>query len=212
MKKLILGVLVVNLLAACGTNPPKQAADEGSAVQAAAVTANPQLASPAGGASTQTSADAAAATRADAGVAQAAKAAAAPAVATIAPTAEARAGVGISIAAVQEAEPFSVFFPFDVDAVQTADLETVLMQARILADNPSWKARVEGNADERGSSEYNLALGQRRANNTKKALVLGGASLEQVETVSFGEEKPRATGHDEDSWAQNRRADIVVSE
>jgi len=68
--------------------------------------------------------------------------------------------------------------------------------------------RVEGNADERGSSEYNLALGQRRAENTKRALVLGGAEAKQIETISYGEEKPRCSDHNEACWSQNRRADI----
>jgi peptidoglycan-associated lipoprotein len=68
---------------------------------------------------------------------------------------------------------------------------------------------VQGNADERGSREYNLALGQRRADAVKQAMQLLGARSEQIETISFGEEKPRATGHDEKSWAENRRADIV---
>ncbi|PJC02599.1 MAG: peptidoglycan-associated lipoprotein, partial [Gallionellales bacterium CG_4_9_14_0_8_um_filter_59_50] len=93
-------------------------------------------------------------------------------------------------------------------AVQAADRETILKHAQYLAAHPGVKVRVEGNADERGSSEYNLALGQRRAENTKRALVLGGAEAKQIETISYGEEKPRASGHDEASWSQNRRADI----
>lgn len=104
----------------------------------------------------------------------------------------------------------SVFFPFDVDAVQAADRATVQAHGAYLAKNKSAKVRVEGNADERGSSEYNLALGQRRANNVKKMLILAGAKASQIETVSYGEEKPRETGHDESSWSQNRRADIVA--
>lgn len=103
----------------------------------------------------------------------------------------------------------SVFFPFDVDAVQSSDLETIQAHGAYLADHPEITVRVEGHADERGSSEYNLALGQRRANNTRKALVLAGARASQIETVSYGEEKPKALGHDEAAWAQNRRADIV---
>jgi peptidoglycan-associated lipoprotein len=109
------------------------------------------------------------------------------------------------------AENGSVFFPFDVDAVQAADRATVQTHGAYLSKNKTAKVRVEGNADERGSSEYNLALGQRRANNVKKLLVLSGAKSSQVETVSFGEEKPRGTGHDESSWSQNRRADIGYS-
>ena len=103
----------------------------------------------------------------------------------------------------------SVYFPFDVDAVQPADRDTIQAHGAYLSKNSGAKVRVEGNADERGSSEYNLGLGQRRANNVRKALILAGAMESQIETVSFGEEKPRASGHDEESWAQNRRADIV---
>ncbi len=69
--------------------------------------------------------------------------------------------------------------------------------------------RIEGNADERGSREYNLALGQRRAEAVRQMMQLLGAGADQIETVSFGEEKPRATGSDEISWAENRRSDIV---
>ena len=102
----------------------------------------------------------------------------------------------------------SVYFPFDVDAIQASDKPTIQAHGEYLGSHPDIKVRVEGNADERGSSEYNLALGQRRANNTRKALVLSGAKASQIEAISYGEEKPVATGHDEDSWAQNRRSDI----
>jgi len=68
---------------------------------------------------------------------------------------------------------------------------------------------VQGNADERGSPEYNIALGQRRADAVKRMMVLLGATDIQIETVSFGKEKPRNAGHDESAWAQNRRDDIV---
>ena len=102
----------------------------------------------------------------------------------------------------------SVHFPFDVDAIQEADKATITAHGAYLASHADRKITVEGNTDERGSSEYNLALGQRRANNTKKSLVLAGAKASQIEAISLGEEKPLATGHDEASWAQNRRADI----
>lgn len=68
---------------------------------------------------------------------------------------------------------------------------------------------LQGNADERGSREYNMALGQQRAVATKKAITLLGVKPERVETISFGEDKPKAKGHDETSWAENRRADFV---
>ena len=74
---------------------------------------------------------------------------------------------------------------------------------------PGANVVIEGNCDERGSREYNLALGQRRADGVRKMMVLLGASTQQIETISFGEEKPKAAGHDESSWSQNRRSDIV---
>ncbi len=107
-------------------------------------------------------------------------------------------------------EERSVYFPFDVDAVQEADRATVQAHGEYLRENGTATVSVEGNADERGSSEYNLALGQRRASNVKKLLVLSGAQSSQIETVSYGEEKPRCTEHNESCWSQNRRADIVA--
>ena len=103
----------------------------------------------------------------------------------------------------------SVFHSFNSDAVQSESTAIVQAHAKYLVDNPGRKVRLESNTDERGSSEYNLALGQRRANGVKKMLILGGADANQVEAVSFGEEKPRATAHNESAWAQNRRTDIV---
>jgi peptidoglycan-associated lipoprotein len=69
--------------------------------------------------------------------------------------------------------------------------------------------RIEGNADERGSREYNLALGQRRADAVKQMMQLMGVRVTQIETISYGEERPRQTASDEESWAENRRADVV---
>jgi len=81
--------------------------------------------------------------------------------------------------------------------------------ARYLREHSGAQVAVQGNADERGSREYNLALGQRRSEGVKKILTLLGVADRQIETTSFGEEKPRALGHDEASWSQNRRSDIV---
>jgi len=78
-------------------------------------------------------------------------------------------------------------------------------------DNTDLKIAVQGNCDDRGSREYNLALGQRRADSVKRAMVLLGVGDKQIETVSFGAEKPVAFGQDEESWAKNRRADIVYA-
>ncbi|HEY8887804.1 MAG TPA: peptidoglycan-associated lipoprotein Pal [Gallionella sp.] len=102
----------------------------------------------------------------------------------------------------------SVYFPFDVSAVQEADKPVVMAHAKYLSEHPDHKVRVEGNADERGSNEYNLALGQRRAESVKKMLELGGAKASQIETASYGEEKPVCTEHNEACWSQNRRSDI----
>ena len=102
----------------------------------------------------------------------------------------------------------SVYYPFDVSAVQDADKPVVQAHAKYLSEHANRKTRLEGNADERGSNEYNLALGQRRADGVKKMLVLGGAKAGQLESVSYGEEKPKAAGHDEASWSQNRRTDL----
>lgn len=103
----------------------------------------------------------------------------------------------------------SLYYPLDGYVIQDADGDTVQEHAKYLAAHPDRKIRLEGNADERGSTEYNLALGQRRADGVKKMLILGGAKSSQIETASYGEEKPKAEGHGEAAWAQNRRADLV---
>lgn len=103
----------------------------------------------------------------------------------------------------------SAFFDFDKSAVKAEDKPAVQAHGQYLATHADRKVVVEGNADERGSSEYNLALGNRRAESVKKMLIVSGAKASQISTASFGEEKPRATGHNEAAWSQNRRADIV---
>ena len=103
----------------------------------------------------------------------------------------------------------SIFFDFDEYVVKDEFKPLVQAHAKYLTQNNSAKMTVQGNTDERGSREYNIALGQRRADAVKKALTILGAGDRQIETVSFGEEKPKAAGHDEASWAQNRRGDMV---
>ena len=103
----------------------------------------------------------------------------------------------------------SVYFDFDSNLVKDEFRPLVTAHARYLQQNPGAKMRIEGHADERGSREYNLALGQRRSEAVKQMMQLLGARADQIESVSFGEEKPRALGHDEASWAENRRGDIV---
>lgn len=103
----------------------------------------------------------------------------------------------------------SVFFDFDRFDVKSEFQPLVEAHGRYLATMKQRKIVIEGNADERGSREYNLALGQKRADAVKSRLTLLGATDTQIETISYGEERPRSTGHDEQAWAQNRRADIV---
>jgi peptidoglycan-associated lipoprotein len=103
----------------------------------------------------------------------------------------------------------SIFFDLDSNLVKDEYKPIVAAHARYLQERKAAKMRVEGNADERGSREYNIALGQRRADAVKQMMQLLGAQASQIETVSFGEEKPRCTGNDESCWAQNRRGDIV---
>jgi peptidoglycan-associated lipoprotein len=103
----------------------------------------------------------------------------------------------------------SVYYDYDRFDVKSEYHPSIEAHARYLREHAGARLTIEGNGDERGSREYNLALGQRRAEGVRQMLKLWGAADEQVEAVSFGEEKPRAQGHDEGSWAQNRRSDFV---
>ena len=110
--------------------------------------------------------------------------------------------------ALDQLRAVSVFFKFD-DSTVSAEAEKPLADiGLILAKYPALKLEISGNADERGSEQYNLALGQRRAESAKRYLVQMGARPEQLATVSFGDQKPKATGHDEAAWEQNRRDDL----
>jgi peptidoglycan-associated lipoprotein len=103
----------------------------------------------------------------------------------------------------------SIFFDYDSNIVKEEFKPLVSAHAGFLAKNANRRVTVQGNTDERGSREYNLALGQRRADAVKQMMTLLGAPSAQIETVSFGEEKPRAQGNNEQAYAENRRADIV---
>jgi peptidoglycan-associated lipoprotein len=103
----------------------------------------------------------------------------------------------------------SIYFDFDKDEVKDEYRPLIEAHAKYLNDNPSAKVMLQGNADERGSREYNLALGQRRAVSVKKVMNVLGVGDKQIETVSYGEEKPVCTEKTESCWAQNRRVDIV---
>lgn len=171
MKKLVIGIVLLNLLAACASEPPKDSN----------IVAEPDYSAIRGAPASSSTAE---------------------------PV----------TTSVEESDPLndtnnilakrSVYYPFDVSAVQDGDKPVVQAHAAYLSGHPARTVRLEGNADERGSNEYNLALGQRRADGVKKMLVLGGARGSQVETASYGEERPAASGHNESSWSQNRRTDI----
>ena len=103
----------------------------------------------------------------------------------------------------------SVYFDFDSFIVKDEFKPVVEAHAKYLSANKGRKIVIAGNTDERGGREYNLALGQKRAEAVRKSLSVLGVSDAQMEAVSFGEEKPKATGSDEASWAENRRADIM---
>jgi peptidoglycan-associated lipoprotein len=103
----------------------------------------------------------------------------------------------------------SVYFDFNEYTVQTKYQKQLSAHASFLKANPKQKIIIQGNTDDRGTAEYNLALGQRRSDAVRKSLNLMGVSDDQMEAVSFGKEKPKAEGDTEAAWAENRRADIV---
>lgn len=105
----------------------------------------------------------------------------------------------------------SVYFDFDVFTIKSEFTGMIERHATYLRAHPELEVKLEGHADERGGREYNLALGQKRSESVKRALVTMGAGEKQLEAVSFGEEKPKMMGHDETSWAENRRVDFVYA-
>lgn len=105
----------------------------------------------------------------------------------------------------------SVFFDYDDFAIKREYLSLIERHGRYLAANPSLSVKIEGHADPRGSTEYNLALGQKRAQAVLAALRIQGVRDAQVEAISWGEERPRNSAHDEAAWAENRRADVVYA-
>jgi len=102
-----------------------------------------------------------------------------------------------------------VYFDFDSAEIKGAGIDTVAAHAKYLAAHAGVRVRLEGHTDERGSREYNIGLGERRAQSVRRALLLQGVTDAQVSTVSYGEERPAAPGHDEAAWAKNRRVEIV---
>jgi peptidoglycan-associated lipoprotein len=103
-----------------------------------------------------------------------------------------------------------VYFDFDKDDIRADQASTLDAKVAILAANSGLRLRIAGHTDDRGSDEYNLALGQRRAASVQRYLVAHGADASRFETVSFGKERPAAQGENEDAWSKNRRAEFEI--
>ena len=102
-----------------------------------------------------------------------------------------------------------ILFDFDSSEIKPEYRAMLAAHGKLIAEDRTLRARLEGNTDERGSPEYNVALGERRAQAVKRALLLLGASDQQLGTVTYGAERPAVEGHSEAAWAQNRRVDLV---
>jgi peptidoglycan-associated lipoprotein len=110
-----------------------------------------------------------------------------------------------------EAALATVYFDFDKAELSQAARDTLAKNAEVLLKSkPDAKARIEGHCDERGSAEYNLALGERRAKSSLQYLVTLGVQPDRLSTISYGKEKPAVDGHDEAAWAKNRRVEFVI--
>jgi peptidoglycan-associated lipoprotein len=104
-----------------------------------------------------------------------------------------------------------IYFDFDKSEIKPEFAETISAHARNLTGHPNLHMKLEGNTDERGTREYNIGLGERRAQAVRRALMLQGVAESQLNTVSFGSERPAAEGDDEAAWAQNRRVELVYA-
>ena len=122
-------------------------------------------------------------------------------------------GTGLELGSLDDpASPLSkriIYFDFDSSEVRSDLQDIVIAHGQFLSNNPRARVRLEGHADERGSREYNLGLGERRAQSVSQILKLQGVAVDQIELISYGEELPAAYGHDEESWQLNRRVEIV---
>ena len=116
------------------------------------------------------------------------------------------------IDAINKNSPFEpVFFALDEDTIDAAGQQALNHNAELMKKYPTWIITIEGHADERGTAEYNLALGERRALASRNYLISVGIPADRLRTVSYGKEFPFEPGHDEGSWAKNRRAHFVVT-
>ncbi len=118
-------------------------------------------------------------------------------------------GAGVQGPTAVQLQQRTVYFDFDSSAIKPEYNDLIAAHARYLVANPNVRVRLEGNTDERGSREYNIGLGERRAQAVRQALMLQGVADSQITTVSYGEERPAVTGHNEAAYAKNRRVDVV---
>ncbi len=124
--------------------------------------------------------------------------------------ADAMAAAGNTTEAMRTLLGTMIHFEYDQANIRSDDAGVLDQKVAILQANPDTRIRISGHCDERGSDEYNLALGNRRATSAKQYLVSHGIDAGRIETVSYGEERPLAPGHDEDAWAQNRRGEFEI--
>jgi peptidoglycan-associated lipoprotein len=124
--------------------------------------------------------------------------------------ADSLAALGRSAEAVRTLLATMIHFDYDKALIRGGDAAVLDQKVAILQANPALRIRISGHCDERGSDEYNLALGNRRATASKQYLVSHGIDAGRIETVSYGEERPIASGHDEEAWAQNRRDEFEI--
>jgi peptidoglycan-associated lipoprotein len=114
-------------------------------------------------------------------------------------------------ACVEDVQLRPIYFDYDKSTIRTDAEATLQANLAIINSKPAMRIRIEGNADERGSDEYNIALGQRRAQSAKKWLIDHGVDAGRIDIVSYGEERPVCQDHDETCWQQNRRDDFVIT-
>ena len=115
----------------------------------------------------------------------------------------------LSMGALGDGSVNVIYFDYNSAEVRDDSLPLIASAAEALATNPAMQMRLEGHADERGTREYNLALGEQRAKSVRELIMLQGASGNQIDVVSYGEEKPAVVGSSEESWQQNRRVELL---
>jgi peptidoglycan-associated lipoprotein len=103
-----------------------------------------------------------------------------------------------------------IYFDFDKYDLRPGDRETLNLNAMVLKDNSAVRIRIEGNCDERGTVEYNLALGERRASAARDYLINLGIDSDRISIISYGKERPKYSGHNEEAWSKNRRDDFII--